>query len=197
MKKSTYYTVVIVVGVLMIMGVYQQGKLDAGSEVAPAKIAVVDVTKVIQECKKFKTWQEQKQKEAQQIEAEFAVMKSELDSLSANLKIHTPGSEDHRALLKKFIEKRAILQSKDSAYKELWNGEKDLWTEKLYEQLLLVVQDVAKKKGLDLIIANEELDLKDPMRPDIMQTIVTKKLLYRNEKYDITQEVLAALDDVK
>ena len=197
MKNSKYYTIAVLAGALIMMGVYQQDKLDAAGDAAPAKIAVVNVTKVIQECKKFKTWQEQKQKEAQQIEAEFTAMKSELDSLSANLKIHTPGTDDYRSLMKKFIEKRAILQSKDTAYKELWNGEKEQWTESLYEKLLLVIEDVAKKKGLDIVMANEDLDLKDPMRPDILQTIVTKKLLYHNPQYDITAEVLAAFDEAK
>ena len=197
MNNSKYYTIAVLVGALTMTGIYQQGKLDAGADAAPAKIAVVNVAKVIQDCKEFKTWQEQKQKEAQQIEAEFAAMKSELDSLTANLKIHTPGTDDYRSLMKKFIEKRAILQSKDTAYKEMWNGEKEQWTESLYEKLLGVVEDVAEKKGLDIVMSNEDLDLKDPMRPDILQTIVTKKLLYHNSQYDITAEVLAAFDEAK
>ena len=194
MKNSKFYTIVILAGVLVMLGAYQQGRLNADSAIAPAKIAVVNVTKVIKTCDKFKKWQDAKQKEVEQIEAEFKAMKDELAALNENLKIRTPGSEDHRKLAKDFVEKKAALQAKDSAYKEIWDNEKEMWTEQLYQQLLGVIDKVATQKGLDIVIANEEFNLKDPMRPEIMQTIVTKKLLYHNSKYDITDEVLAALD---
>ena len=177
-----------------MLGAYQQGKLNADSATAPAKIAVVDVTKVIKTCQKFKQWQENKQKEIQSIEAEFKTMRDELEALRENLKIRTPGSEDHRKLTKEYIEKSAALQAKDAVYKEVWESEKEQWTEQLYQQLLGMIDKVATQKGLDIVLANEELNLKDPMRPEIMQTIVTKKLLYHNSKYDITEEVLAALN---
>lgn len=194
MKNLKFYMIVAVIGVAAMMCAYQQGSLHADAAVAPAKIAVVNVTTVIKTCKKFKTWQEAKQKEIQQIEAEFKAMQEELGALNENLKIRTPGSEDHNKLAKEFIEKKAVLQSKDAAYKELWDNEKQQFTELLYQELLTVIDEVAVKKGLDIVMANEDLNLTDPMRPDIMQTIVTKKLLYHTSKYDITQDVLAAID---
>ncbi|MBL7215248.1 MAG: OmpH family outer membrane protein [Phycisphaerae bacterium] len=194
MKNLKFYMMATLIGIATIMTAYQQGSLHADAAAAPAKIAVVDVTKVIKNCQKFKTWQEEKQKEVQQIEAVFKTMQDELAALNENLKIRTPGSEDHRKLAKEFIEKKTTLQAKDAAYKEIWESEKEQWTEQLYQELLSVIDTVATKKGFDIIIANEELNLKDPMRPDIMQTIVTKKLLYHNSKYDITEEILAALD---
>lgn len=194
MKNVKVYMIVTVIAVAAVMCAYQQGSLHADAAVAPAKIAVVNVTTVIKTCKKFKTWQDAKQKEIQQIESEFKAMQDELTALNENLKIRTPGSEDYNKLMKDFIEKKAALQSKDSAYKELWDNEKQQFTEKLYQELLSVTDEVAVKKGLDIVLANEDLNLTDPMRPDIMQTIVTKKLLYHNSKFDITDEVLAAMD---
>jgi len=194
MMNSKFYMIAILVGVLVMFGAYQQGRLTADSAVAPAKVAVVDITKVIKTCEKFKKWQDEKQKEIQKIEDEFKVMREELSALNENLKIRTPGSEDHRKLAKEFTEKKATLQAKDAAYKEIWENEKEQWTEQLYQQILSVIDKVATQKGLDIVIANEELNLADPMRPEIMQTIVTKKLLYHNSKYDITDEILVALN---
>jgi Skp family chaperone for outer membrane proteins len=194
MKHLKVYTIVILIGVAAIMCAYQQGSLHADAAAAPAKVAVVNVTTVIKNCQKFKTWQDEKQKEIQEIESELKAMQAELEALNENLKIRTPGTEDHQKLVKEFIEKKAILQSKDVAYKELWENQKEQWTEKLYQEILSVIDKVANKKGLDIVLANEDLNLKDPLRPDIMQTIVTKKLLYHSAKYDITAEVLAAVD---
>jgi Skp family chaperone for outer membrane proteins len=194
MKKLKFYTLAALIAMAALLGAYQHGTLQAAAEAAPAKIAVVNVTHVIKNCKKFKTWQDEKQKEIQQIESELKTMKEELEALNENLKIRTPGSEDHKKLVKGFIEKRAILQSKDAAYKEVWENEKEQWTELLYQEILSVIDEVASKKGLDIVLANEDLNLKDPLRPDIMQTIVTKKILYHHSNYDITEQVLAALD---
>jgi len=193
-KNSTVYIFAAAVGLFIALGAYQQGKLHADAAVSPAKIAVVNVTHVMKTCRQFKTWQETKQKEGQKIETELQAMQAELEALNANLKILNPGSEDHRKLVKEFIEKKATFQSKETTYKEVWGNEKELWTEQLYQKLLTVIDKVAAQKGLDIVIANEELDLKDPLRPDIMQTIVTKKVVYHNSQFDMTEEVLAAMD---
>ena len=195
MKDMKVYTIIAVVVIAAVFGAYRQGGLNAAEEtIAPAKIAVVNVTEVIKNSRRFKDWQQAKQQEAQQIEAELQAMREELTALNENLKIRTPGSEDHQKLVKEFIEKRAVLQGKETAYQELWENQKSQWTEKLYQELLGVIDEVATSRGLDLVLANEDLNLADPMRPDIMQIIVTKKLLYHNSKYDITDQVLAALD---
>lgn len=197
MKNLKFYMIAILIAVAALMAAYQQGTLHAEASIAPAKVAVVNVSKVITGSKKFKSWQDEKQKEVQQIEAEFKAMQEELAALSENLKIRTPGTEDYNKLVKEFIEKKAILQAKDASSKEVWDNQKEQWTEKLYQEVLSVIDEVATKKGLDVVLANEDLNLSDPMRPDIMQTIVTKKLLYHNSKYDITEEVLKALDAKK
>lgn len=197
MKNLKFYTITVLIGIVALMAAYQQGSLHAEASVAPAKVAVVNVTKVIKTCQKFKNWQEDKQKEVQQIESDFKAMQEELSALNENLKIRTPGSEDYNKLAREFIEKKAVLQSKDTAYRELWDNQKEQWTELLYQELLSVIDEVATKKGLDIVLANEDLNLTDPLRPEIMQTIVTKKLLYHNSKYDITDEVLAAFDAKK
>lgn len=194
MKNVKYYMAATLIAVAALMAAYQHGTLHAEAGAAPAKIAVVNVTKVITNCRKFKDWQAQKQKEIQQIESELSTMQNELKSLQEDLQILAPGSVDFQKREKEFIEKRAAYQAKDTVYKDLWDRQKEQWTEKLYQQLLTVIDEVAAKKGLDIVLANEDLNLTDPMRPDIMQTIVTKKILYRNSKHDITDQVLAALD---
>jgi Skp family chaperone for outer membrane proteins len=194
MKQAKVYTVTILIGIIALIGAYQQGTLQAEAEVAPAKIAVCNVTKVITNCQKFKDWQAEKQEEIKQIDAELNAMQEDLAALNENLKIRTPGSEDHAKLMKEFIEKKAAYQAKDAGSKELWDAQREQWTEMLYQQLLGVIDEIATKKGYDIVLASEDLNLSDPMRPEITQTIVTKKILYHKMKFDITEEVLAALN---
>jgi len=193
MKNSKQVWIVIVIA-LVVLGAYQHGKLNAGSAVAPAKIGVVNVTNVLENCKKHKQWQGKMQSEQSEVKAQIGKMEEELKALDANLKLRTPGSEDYLNLLRELTEKSALADAKNKFYQDKVTAEMQRWTEGLYQQMLKVVGDVAKEKGLDMVIADELLDLPAPSLRDFMLTIKTKKMLYYNTNYDLTGDVLAALD---
>lgn len=186
-----------VIGMMVMLGAYQHGRLEAESAVAPAKIGVVNVTKVLETSQKHKAWQEKMQAERTQMQAEFKAMEKELAALTESINLREPGSEDRRKLTKEFIEKKAVLESKDASYQEIVTEEMHQWTESLYKKLLVVIEDVAEKKGLDIVISNEDLSVRAPSLRDFMLTIKTKKVLYHRSQYDMTDEVLAALDAAK
>lgn len=197
MKNSKQVWVVIVIA-LVVLGAYQHGKLNAVSAVAPAKIGVVNVTNVLENCKKHKQWQEKMQAKQSEMKAQFGKMDEELKGLDANLKLRTPGSEDYLNLLQELTEKSAVADAKNKFYQDKVTAEMQRWTEGLYQEMLKVVSDIAKDKGFDMIIADELLDLPSPSLRDFMLTIKTKKMLYFNTNYDLTGDVLAAMDkDVK
>jgi Skp family chaperone for outer membrane proteins len=193
MKNSKQIGFVIIVA-LVVLGTYQHGKLNAVSAVAPAKIGVVNVTSVLENCKKHKQWQEKMQAEQAEMKTQFGKMDEELKALDANLKLRTPGSEDYLNLLQELTEKSAIADAKNKFYQDKVTAEMQRWTEGLYQEMLKVVSDMAKEKGLDMVIADELLDLPAPSLRDFMLTIKTKKMLYYNANYDLTGDVLAALD---
>ncbi|MHC5083878.1 MAG: OmpH/Skp family outer membrane protein [Planctomycetota bacterium] len=194
MKNMKVSVLVAIIAVMVVFGAYQHGKLDAASSVAPAKIAIVNVTKVLEGSAKHKAWQEKMQADRQKMEGEFMKLKEELEAIQANLKLRTPGSEDHMKLQVQAMQKEAEMKAKDGYYQERVTVEMKQWTEDLYQQLLKTVDEVAKQKGLDIVMSDEILDIPSPSLRDFMLTVKTKKVLYHNEKYDITDEVLAALD---
>ena len=193
-KNSKTTILAVTVALLVLVGTYQQGKLDAASTVAPAKIGVVDVTKVLENSARNKQWQEKMQQEQTTTKNEFNQMRTEVEAIQANLKLRTPGTEDFLKLRQEMVEKGAMLEAKNQFYQDKVTFEMQRWTEELYQQLLKVVSDVAKDKGLDMVIADESLMLPSPSLQDFMLTVKTRKLLYHNKKYDLTDEVLAALD---
>ena len=196
MKNVKSWVVLAALGMMATMGAYQHGKLQADS-IAPAKVGIVNVTKVLETSQMHKQWQEKMQAERTKMEAEFQQMQKDLAALKESMKLREPGSEDFRKLSQEFIEKKAIMESKDASYQEIVTGEMQRWTESLYKKLLVIIDDVAKKKGLDLVLSDEDLDVPAPTLRDFMLTIKTKKVLYKNPQYDITSEVLAALDAAK
>ena len=194
MKNSKTTILVVTVAILVLLGAYQRGKLNADSEIKSAKIGVVDVTKVLENSAKNKQWQEKMQQEQTDTKNRFNQMRTEFEAIGANLKLRTPGTEDFLKLRQEMIEKGAMLEAKNKFYQDKVTFEMQRWTEELYQQLLKVVSDVAKDKGLDMVIADEQLLLPSPSLQDFMLTVKTRKLLYHNRQYDLTDEVLAALD---
>ena len=197
MKNSKMTILVLMAALLVLLGASQQGKLDADSAVKPAKIGVVNVTKVLEDSAKSKQWQEKMQQEQTDTKNEFNQMRTEVEAIQANLKLRTPGTEDFLKLRQEMVEKGAMLEAKNKFYQDKVTFEMQRWTEGLYQQLLKVIEDVAKDKGLDIVIADESLFLPSPSLQDFMLTVKTRKLLYHNSQYDLTDEVLAALDKAK
>jgi Skp family chaperone for outer membrane proteins len=194
MKHSKTTLLVVGVALLVSLGAYQQGKLNADSAIKPAKIGVVNVTTVLENSASNKKWQEKMQQEQTDTKNEFNQMRTEVEAIQANLKLRTPGTEDFLKLRQEMVEKGAMLDAKNKFYQDKVTFEMQRWTEKLYQQLLKVVADVAQDKGLDIIMADELLDLPSPSLQDFMLTVKTRKLLYHNSQYDLTDEVLVALD---
>lgn len=193
MKLTKQITAALVIAVLFI-GAWQVGTLDAQDAAAPAKIGVVNVTDVLENSQKHKDWQTKMQKERAQMEGEFEKLKAELEAMQANLKILSPSSADYLKTQSDLLEKKAVMQAKDDFYRTKVEAEMQQWTESLYQKMLTVVEQVAKQKGLDMVISDESLDLPAPSLRDFMLTIKTKKMLYHNPNYDITTAVLEALN---
>jgi Skp family chaperone for outer membrane proteins len=193
MKISKHIGTLFIV-LIILVGAYQHGRLNAYSATTAPKIGVVNVTHVLENCQKHKQWQEKMQNEQAEVKKTFTKAREELEAIRANLKLRTPGSEDYLKLRQELTEKTALLEARDDFYRNKVEVQMQTWTESLYQEMLKIVEDVAKDKGLDMILADELMDLPSPSLRDFMLTIKTKKLLYHNSNYDLTEEVLAALD---
>ena len=186
---------IVLVALVILLGMYQHGKLNAYSASSAPKVGVVNVTTVLENSKKHKQWQEKMQAEQTETRQQFEKMREELEALQANLKLRTPGTEEFLKLRQEMNEKTALLEAKDQSYRDRVEMQMQNWTESLYQEMLKVIEQVAKDKGLDMIIADELMDLPAPSLRDFMLTIKTKKVLYFNSNFDLTAEVLAALDN--
>jgi Skp family chaperone for outer membrane proteins len=197
MKLNKLLVVGFVITVIAISFGYRQGIAAGEKQITPSKVAVVDVTKVLQSSKKHKQWQEKMTTNEGQMKAEFEKAKKELEVLQANLNLFKSGSKDYVDAMREFLDKKGLLEAKDKFYQEKINMEMQQWTESLYVQMLDITEKIAKKKGIDIVLAQEQLDLPSPSLRDFMLSIRTKKVLYCGTQLDITDEVLALLDEVQ
>jgi len=186
MKNSKTTVLAAAVAILVVLGAYQQGKLNADSEIKPAKIGVVNMTKVFENSNWNKQQKELMQAEQEKMKAELIKMQAELQQMQANLKLMTPGSEQFIKLREEMAEKQAMLGVREDSFRDTMNRKMQKWAEDFHQRLFKVAEDLAKEKGLDLVITDE--------LADFVQMTKSRILLYHNSQYDLTAEALAALD---
>ncbi len=175
---------------------FRQGFAAGKETIAPARIGVVNVTTILETCKKNQQWQEKSEADRARMQEEFQQMRKDLEALQANLRARKQGSSDYFALMNEYEEKRAVMEGKNSFYESKFTQEMQMWMEELYKDFLKVVDQVARDKGLDLVLGQETLDLPAPTLRDFMLSVKTKKVLFAQSGIDITGEVLTALDQL-
>jgi Skp family chaperone for outer membrane proteins len=192
-------TVVIGLAAFMVVGLFGYEKLCAEPKAAgaPAKIALVSIRSVFQNCKKNADYKAKMTAEQDKIIAELDKLNKEIDALQADLKTRKAGSDESLKLMKDITEKKASLEGQKQYYQEQFKVKDQMWTEKVYLEVLDVVGKIAKQKGYDLVLEKDEIELPAASATELMLIIRTHKVLYYNEDMDITSDVLAAVDAQK
>jgi len=159
------------------------------------RIGVVDVRKIFQDCKRNVRYREEVIAERGRIIAELDGLSREIEAERAGLKALREVSDDYMASMKEILEKQARLQSQQEFHKLRGEYKEKRWTEGLYKDILRETGEVAKQRGLDLVLEKDEVELPAPSANELMLTIRTHKLLYSGGCLDITDEVMARVDE--
>jgi len=167
-----------------------KGKVSNGG-----RIGVVNVRKIFQDCKRNAGYREEVVAERGRIVAELDGLSREIEAERAGLKALREVSDDYMASMKEILEKQARLQSQQEFYKLRGEYKEKRWTEGLYKDILRATGEVAKQRGLDLVLEKDEVELPAPSANELMLTIRTHKLLYSGGCLDITDEVMARVDE--
>ena len=121
----------------------------------------------------------------------------EIEAEKAGLRALKPGSDDYMMQTKAIMTKQATLQAQQEFYKQQLEFKDRQWTEKFYSKILKKVGEAAKDKNLNLVLEKGEVEFPSASINDLMVTIRTHKVLYDDGCIDITDDVIARLDDKK
>lgn len=158
------------------------------------KIGVVGILKVFQNCKGNEQYRQSAVAERAGVEAELEKLAKEIEAEEAGLRTLKTGSDDHLARVKQIITKRANLQAQQEFYKQRAVLKEQQWTEKVYKDVLRITAEVAKEKGLDIVLEKDEPEFPLSNYTELMTVISTHKVLYSSGCVDISDEVMARLD---
>lgn len=163
------------------------------------RVAVVNLPLIFQEYdmtadleRKFDSLRQGKQAQAQKKQEEIEAKKAELQRASQTL---LPSSEEFKAIQKEVQRMELEFEWWAKQEEEQLKAEHKAWLLKIYKNVAAEVEAVAQEGDIDLVLAHEELAEDAPDSASLRQQILLQKIVYFDDKLDLTRTVLTRLDE--
>lgn len=193
MRAKTLITVLLVTAVLFVYG-YEPSQGQSEESILPEDIGVVNIMQVFEECKRNEEYVRQLEEERQDIIARLDTLQKEIESTRSGLQTLKQGSIERMERVKQLMEKEAKLEAQKEFYKQKLELKNRQQTEKLYKEVLGVVDEVAKQKELKLVLEDSSVSLPAVSSNELMLSIRTNKVLYSDGCVNITEDVIEKLN---
>lgn len=182
--------------IILVSFAYEKGMAGA-SPTPTSKIGVVSVRKIFQNCQRNVQYRQDALAEQEKIMAQLDALVKEIEAAEAGLKTLKPDSDDYMQRTKELMQKKAAYQADREFFTRQLEAKDHKWTEELYKHILAKTAQVAKQKNLDLVFENAAPELPITNPNDLMLAIRTHKVLYNGGCLDISDDVMALIDDIK
>ncbi len=164
---------------------------------ANVKVAVVNVGKVSEKYAKTSDLEAQFDAVRRKLNQERDSMKEKIESANRSLQEELkPGTDEFRARRKQIALMEAELQwFVESEGQKVERGLAES-LRSIYVDIQSVVREIAQEKGLDVVMASDQLPAETPDSPtQVRQHILLQKVLYWNPSVDVTEEVISRLNN--
>ncbi len=169
---------------------HAQPKTDKPS----SKTGIVSIRKVFRDSKRNAKYRTDVMTEQTKVRAELEKLSKEIEAQEAGLKTLKRGSVDYLTQYKELLEKRAKLDVQQQVINQERSAKDQKWMEELYSEILQITAELAKQKGLELVLGADEPEFPMESADQLMMTLSTHKVLYTAGCLDLTSEVVARLD---
>jgi outer membrane protein len=179
--KSRNFIIVIILSVLVFVCLLQERSIARdGKVIAPTKVAVVNMQKVIVESKKKKNYDAKYKAYTEKANKELKDIKAEIDASREALQTLEPISDEYAKLGNSILEKETRLEVKQKFYQKAIPMQQQRWVDMAFLSIATEVQTIAKAEGYDLVFDQE-----------------SARVVYYSTEIDITDVVLKAWDAAK
>ena len=188
--------VVIAAGLALVAGltaVISDLRAQAPGQAA-STVAVIDIVKVFNEYRQTLDLNEEFDKRRREVQAEVDGRDVAIETKAKELEAFHPDSADYsqrrRDLLRLRVDRENYMRLAEMEVRDLFR----IWTERTYEQICQTTAQVAKEQGFEIVMAREDLEENLPDANALKQQIRLRKVIYYDERMDITDQVLSRLN---
>ncbi len=168
----------------------------AGAQPAAPKIAVANPSKIFLGMKEKTDVQQKLAQQRDALVAEGRSRGQKVEDLKAAMELLKPDAPQYEEANKQFV--TAAIEFKN--WRELSEQQsarnEKLQTKMLFDKITTQIADVAKERGIDLVIAEQPpVDIEKINAEQLTQLMAQRQVLYTNATADVTNDVITKLDE--
>jgi Skp family chaperone for outer membrane proteins len=181
--------------ILLLVHRFSPAQETAAKQTLP--IGIVDVRRALRDCKATAKYRERTNAENAKMDAEEEQLSREVQALAAGIRALKPGTSDHLAQYKEYLQKQNELKTMQEFNPQQKALKHQQWTQTLYQEILRITNDLAAEKGLPLVLASDQPEFPIQRYEELAMTLSTHIVLYSEGCQDLTDQVIAELDKVE
>ncbi len=187
------------ISVVVLFVVHEYGVAQANSAKPALPVATVSIAQVLRDCKATAKYRERTTAENDRMDAEEDKLSKEIQAMAAGLRTGAlkPESPDYMQQYQDLLQKQAELKTMQDLNPQKKALKHQLWTEKLYKEILRITKELAAQKGLALVLAVDEPEFPMTRYEDLAMALRTHKVLYNGGCTNLTGEVIAEMDKIE
>jgi Skp family chaperone for outer membrane proteins len=182
------------IGAVILSVGHEYSRAGSETDTPCLKIGIVSVWKIFQDSKRIAKYRQEALLEQEKMRAKLEQLSREIEAKKAGLKTLKIGSSDYLEQRREILEKQANIEAQQEFYKEHIASREQRVTRELYRDILRETSEVAKQKGLHLVLEKSDPELETLNPTQLEFAMGMHKLLYSEGCPDITEEVKARID---
>lgn len=197
-RKRTYLIIasLVVVAASCLIGLGQLNAQNFGGKViGPAKVAVCDLGELFAKYQRSKDMIDKLEKDRQAFVAEGQKRVAQLEDLGQQIEGYVEGKPEHAKLFEKIQRASIELEVWKKMQQSRILAKHLAMTKTLHQQITVAVSEVAKERGLDLVIQFDPKKVEASNAQELVMKIRSREVLYSDPNMDITAAVLQKLDE--
>ncbi|NOZ22197.1 MAG: OmpH family outer membrane protein [Planctomycetes bacterium] len=193
MRKRTI-GVVTVLTVTALVGMLFQTSRIAFSQEGPLKIGLIDLNRVVKECKMGKDRVQELDVAYQEKRTELQKQRDDLTKLAEELKLLDPASDEAANKRKELAEKTALLRAQADVAASEWQRKYAAAHKEVYTEIFKVLTKFRKDNGFHILLRKDALELGqlDPMQ--VKALLRSNAVLDADPALDVTDKIIVILD---
>ena len=161
------------------------------------RIATVNPAKVFSEMQETKDLKQKMESDRKTITDEGQRRGTEVEDAKKKRALFNEGTEDFNKANKEYLEKVIAAQAWQELIKQDLARQQKSQMKNLFEKIEAATKEVATARKIDLVLVDQKSDWPDldTINVDQLRGLINQRtVLFNNGRFDITNEVLAAVD---
>ena len=169
----------------------------AEADIPTSKIGTVSIRDIFRDCKANASYRDKALAEQNAKNVEMDALQKKIAADEAGLRALKAGSSDYMKQYEALINEQAQYEAKKQYISQARVLEDRRWTEVLYKEVLRITKELAKAKGLNMVLEVDEPVFPMTNTDELMMALQTHKVLYSAGCVDLTAEVVVEMDKIE